>query len=86
MKQEHEEYWQKKLVEGPAACVACGKKIEQTPEGYANHKCAKKHEADRRGANLRGEDSTPRTPGWYERLKDGLLMLDASEDGDGLHD
>lgn len=85
MTKEDKKYWEKKLVEGPATCVACGKPVEQTPDGYANHHCSAKHEADRRGANLRGENSAPRTPGWYERLKDGLLMLDASEDGDGLH-
>lgn len=75
--------WQKELVRGVGNCFACGKRIEQTADGYANHHCRETHEAAKRSANTRAEDGYSRTPPWPERLADGLRMLDAIEDYDG---
>lgn len=62
-----------------ARCVSCDKPIEYVKKtdgtpGLANHKCSERFDANKRGANRRGEEPHMRTPPYSERLSDGLAM------------
>lgn len=63
------------LRAGPKHCVACGREVEVTSEGYANHYCRETSENARRSANTRAHDGYRRTPPLWERLSDGFSML-----------
>jgi len=68
------------LVRGPARCVACGKAVELTSDGYANHHCQPQSESAKKSANTRAHDGYSRTPPLWERLDDGFLMLKEDDD------
>lgn len=74
---------ERSLRAGPSHCVACGREVELTPEGYANHKCCEPSEAARRAADSRARDGFTRTPPLWERLQDGFSMLQEDEDDGG---
>jgi hypothetical protein len=68
------------LVRGPARCVACGKPVALTGDGYANHHCPPQSESAKKSANTRAHDGYSRTPPLWERLNDGFLMLKEDDD------
>lgn len=67
------------LVKGPPFCVACGKRIELTVDGFANHHCPPQSESAKKSANTRAHDGYLRTPPMWERLADGFLMLEEDD-------
>lgn len=69
------------LRAGPKYCVACGREVEVTSDGYANHKCRDGIERAKRSANSRAQDGYSRTPPLWERLADGFRMLDGDDHG-----
>ena len=69
------------LVAGPRVCVACGRPVELTADGYANHKCPKSSDAARKSASTRHEEGVERRHPLWERLQDGFVMLEEDDDG-----
>ena len=67
------------IVEGRDVCVACGKEIEISASGNANHKCPTKSDAAKKAAHTRGYDATVRTPSISQRLREGFAMLREDE-------
>lgn len=56
-------------------CVACGKLIEFTKRGLANHRCSERFEAAVAAANRRAEVDRFPEPTWGERLEFGFALL-----------
>lgn len=56
-------------------CVACGKLIEFTERGLANHRCSERFEAAVVAANRRAEVDRFWKPTWAERLEYGFALL-----------
>jgi hypothetical protein len=71
----------KALVAGPKFCVACGRAVEVTAGGYANHKCRPASESARKAADVRHRSGVLHRQCLADRLADGFSML--SEDDDG---
>lgn len=69
------------LRAGPKFCVACGREVEVTAGGYANHHCRESAESARRSAHTRASEGFSRTPPLWERLRDGFRMLKEKENG-----
>lgn len=63
-------------------CVACGKPIERTEAGYANHHCSESREAARKSAHTRAHDAIARQKPLSQRLDEGFEMFFGSEDDD----
>ena len=75
MTSDDERYYREALVKGPQFCVACGKEVELTSDGYANHHCSPRSDSAKKSADTRLSDGYSRTPSLWERLDDGFLML-----------
>jgi hypothetical protein len=76
-----DDHYYKALVAGPKFCVSCGREVEMTQDGYANHKCRAQRESARKAADSRYRDGVVQNHGFAERLADGFLMLEEYEDG-----
>ena len=76
-----EEHYFKALIAGPEFCVACGRPVEKTPDGYANHKCPPATDSARKAADVRHRDGVIRTQSFGERLSNGFSMLEEDDDG-----
>ena len=56
-------------------CVSCGEPIGCDPQtGLANHRCSKRHEAAKAGANTRLSEHVDRSPTFAQRLAYGFSM------------
>ena len=67
------------LRRGPPVCVACGRTVEVTEDGYANHKCDERRESARKAAHTRHSEPTVRRRPLSQRLAEGFAMLGESE-------
>lgn len=61
-------------------CVSCGRPIERTEAGYANHHCAKSRESARASAHTRHAEATVRRKPLWQRLDEGFEMFFRSSD------
>jgi predicted RNA-binding Zn-ribbon protein involved in translation (DUF1610 family) len=78
---EQEDPYFKALVAGPKFCVACGREVEVTPDGYANHKCPPASESARKAADVRHRSGVIQRQGFSDRLADGFSMLVEDDHG-----
>jgi predicted RNA-binding Zn-ribbon protein involved in translation (DUF1610 family) len=81
MSGKSEDTYYKALVAGPKFCVACGREVEVTAEGYANHKCPPASESARKAADVRHRTGVIQRQGFYDRLADGFSMLGEDDHG-----